>query len=175
VALTPIKRSTVTASFRREAEKLESAESPLLFLTIEHPTISPPIRVVSNTVDIVLGGETYIGFLFDLSVLEDTDGTPEARLTIQNVDRKIGNAIRQLVTPPTVKIEVYPLSDFDTSVRPHVPLATPAASYTAENLRLIDITVDALQIEARIVSKDYTQRVYPGRQAIKAYLPALFR
>lgn len=166
---------TVAASVRREIDRQESAEALLVFLTIEQTELADPIRVVADSKDFEYGGNLFTGFLFDIELLTDREQPPEARLSIQNVDQKIGNAVRGLTEPPRVKIEVLPLSEFDTTVEPRTPISTATAIYTADKLFLVDISVDAMTISGRLKSWDYTQETWPGVRATQNRCPGLFR
>jgi hypothetical protein len=87
----------------------------LVLLTIEHNEIDSPIRVVNNTEDIVSRGQTYIGFPFDFELPgEDADAPTKARLRIDNVDRRIVEAVRTISSPPLVTLEVILASAPDT-------------------------------------------------------------
>ena len=165
----------ITASLRREMERQESGETVLVFLTLSHPALADDIRVVADPVDFIWGGKTFIGFLFDIELLSDTEAPPEARLTIQNVDRKIGNVLREITDPIRVQIDVIAASEFDLSVKPRVPLGTLAVEYSAPALWLVDVEVDVLQISGRIASWNYTQEIWPGVRATQDRLPGLFR
>jgi Domain of unknown function (DUF1833) len=113
----------VTSAFRRTAESSFSDEVDLCFLTISHPTLSEPIRVVWDTKDFIYGGYTWTGFPFDLEILSDDEQPPQARLVIQNVDPRIGDTIRALTSPPRLKIELLSSADFDLTVDPRVESA----------------------------------------------------
>ncbi len=165
---------TVPAGVRREVDRPESAEVYLPFLTITHPEISDAIRVVANPVDIILGGETFTGFRFSITVVTDTDRAPEARFKIQNVDLIIGNALRGLDSPATIKMELIAGSEFDQTVDPHTEIATAARIRTANQLRLVDVDGDALFITGKLQTRDYSREVWPGN-AIQEAFPGLFR
>ena len=115
-------------SFRRSSEANFADEVDLVFLTITHPSITP-VYVVWDTKDYIYNGNTFIGFPFDFAILSDDESTPQARLTIQNVDPRIGDAIRTLMTPPSLKIELLSSADFDTSVTPRVAIGTPTVVF----------------------------------------------
>lgn len=165
----------ISQSLRRELEKQESGEELLVFLTITHPSLDEAIRVVCDPEDFIYDGETYIGFIFDIAILSDNDRPPETRLTVQNVDEQIGHAIKSLIGPPRVKIEILALSDFDTSVIPRVPLGTPTVEYRADQLFLVDVDGDDGEITGRITSWDYSQTTYPGIRATQRRCPGLYK
>lgn len=104
----------IPVSFRSVAESNYSEEVDLCFVTISHQELAEPIRVVWDTKDYILNGNRYIGFPFDITLLSDDDNPPKAQLTIQNVDRVIGEAIRSMRSPPRLRIDLLSSSDFFT-------------------------------------------------------------
>lgn len=167
----------VTASFRRLAEANFSDEVDLCFLTITHPVIIDPIRVVWDTKDFIYGGNTFTGFPFDMQILSDDESPPTAKLQIQNIDPRIGDSIKALRSPPRLKIELLSSADFNLNVDPRTAISspTPTVIYSADRLFLTNVTVDVLVITADIVGWDYLQRVWPGQRAMKSSFPGLFR
>lgn len=112
---------SLTAPFRYSLERQETGEALIVFVTITHPELPSAIRVANDAVDYVWNGDTYIGFPFDISLISDGDQPPSARLTVQNVDRRIGEAVRDLTSPPRLRIDLLAASDFDETANPRVP------------------------------------------------------
>lgn len=170
-----IKRN-IPDTARREIEKQESAEIFLIFLKIKHQALSETIRVVSDPENFVLAGEEYQGFEFDISLLTDGEGMPEARLTVQNVDRKIGEAVLNSNDPCKLEIYVIEGSQFDLSVFPRTEIDTGGTEYTyrAKNLMLTQVEGNELSLTGVIRSWDYTQEVWPGLRATQSRFPGLY-
>lgn len=166
---------SITASFRKEAEAVFSPEADLCFLTISHTQLSDPIRVVWDTKDYIYGGNTFIGFPFDIQILSDDEGPPKAQLAIQNVDSRIGETIRVLQTPPRLKLEMLSTLDFNVNVDPRTAIGTPNVVYSFDKAFLTNCKIDFLTVSADIVGWDYLQRVWPGKRATQALFPGLFR
>lgn len=168
---------SVTTSFRRSAEASFADEVDLVFLTISHPTLGEPIRVVWDTEDFVYGGATFTGYPFDIELLTDEEKPPTAKLQIQNVDPRIGDTIRTLTTPPRLKIELLSSADFNLTVNPRMEILSPAPNvvYSADQLFLVNVSVDVMMVSGDIVGWDYIQRVWPGKRATQGYFPGLFR
>lgn len=165
----------ISASFRRSVESRAAGDVDLAFLTISHPRLIEPIRLVSDTKDFTRDGARFIGFPFDVQLLSDDDHPPKAQISFQNVDQSIGETVRGLRSPPRLKIELLSSADFDLGVTPRVPLGTPTVEYTADKLFLTNVAVDALNVTAEIVGWNYLQRVWPGVRATQDLLPGLFR
>ncbi len=172
----------VTASFRRISEANFADEVDLIFLHIDHPSITT-IRLVNDTVDYVFidavdsppASQTFIGFPFDIEILSDDESPPTARLSIQNVDPRIGDSVRTLMTPPRLAISLYSSTDFNLTVDPHVAIGTPTLIYSASRLFLTNVSVDIMTISGTIVGWDYLQRVWPAERATAENFPGLFR
>jgi len=167
----------ISMSFRQSAEANFSDDVDLCFLTISHPTLIDPIRVVWDTKDFVYGGNTFIGFPFDITLLSDDEQPPTAKLTIQNVDPRIGDTVRLLQSPPRLKMELLSSTDFVLTNDPRTEVGSPVPTvvYMADKLFLTNIQVDVLAISATIVGWDYLQRVWPGQRALQSTFPGLFR
>lgn len=85
----------------------ETGEVWLVLLTISHPDLPTPIRVVNNNEDITSRGNIYQAFPFEIVLPgEDPDSPPRAAIRIDNVDRSVIALIRSISSAPTVTIEV---------------------------------------------------------------------
>ena len=166
---------TVPAGVRREIDREESAEQLLAFLTITHPFLSTPIRVVSDPVDFVLGGNTFDGFEFNIQILTDNDNSPFAQLSIQNVDRRIGEVLRGMDNPANLLLQVIAGSEFNLTVDPRTEIATAAVTYSADQLHLIGVDGDVLFITGRLMVRDYSKEIWPGVMATQDRFPGLYR
>lgn len=169
------KRRNISAYRLREMLRQESQELWLVFVTISHESLSPPIRVVCDSVDYEYGGELFTGFQFEVDLLTDNPRSPETKLRVQNVDQVIGNAVKDLINPPRVKIELIAGSDFDLTVTPRIPITIPEPVWSADHLFLIDVKGDAFELEGRVVSYNYSQEPYPANRATQQRCPGLFK
>lgn len=166
---------TLTTGFRREIEREATAELALIFLEVTHPALAEVIRVVNDPKDFVYRGVTYSKGYFELQLLTDNERPPEGRLSVQNVDQRIGNTLRTLVDPARLRIDVVAGSQFNLGVDPRTEITPVYTEYVADYLYLIDVECDAMMLNGRIVSWDYTQELWPGVRATQDRLPGLFR
>lgn len=169
---------TIPASVRRELERQQSAEIAIIFLTITQRTLAKPIRVVSDPRNFILDNFEFIGFEFRVTTLNDDEGPPFASLEVQNVDKRISEALMLIDEPPNVKIEVISSTQFNLDDNPCTEVGgsgTAARIYSAPQLFLTEVEANALTITARLVSWDYTQELWPGLFATQNRLPGLFR
>lgn len=134
----------------------ETGEVWLVLLTISNPGITT-IRVVNNTEDIVSRGNTYQAFPFEIELPgQDPDSPSSARLRIDNVDKRIVEAVRSITTPPQVTIEVVLASQPNT-----VEIA-----YSNLTLRSVEYDVDSVRGELTfesIFSEPVTLTITPNR------------
>jgi len=161
------------------AADLRSQASPhalLGFLTITHRNLSAPIRVVSDAIDYVVDGETFIGCPFEFQLLTDDEQHPTTQLRVQNVDRRIGEAIRTVTDRAVVQLEARSTADFDLSVIPRVEAGTGSSVlYGFRHFDLVDVTVTPIEVTGTLMLRDYTQEPYPGLRATQTRCPALYR
>lgn len=166
---------TLTTGFRREVEREATAEFPLIFLEITHPALAETIRVVNDPKDFVYRGLSYSKAFFEVQLLTDNERPPEARLSVQNVDQRIGNTLRFMKGPARLRMDVVAASQFNLSVDPRTEITPVYPEYVADYLYLIDVEGDAMMLNGRITSWDYTQELWPGVRATQDRTPGLFR
>lgn len=165
----------ISGALKRSLLLQVSGAGIIAFLTIEHADLAEPIRVACDGVDYVRDGETFIGFPFKFGLLTDDESPPRAQIEVQNADRTIGDALRGLTSPARLTLELISADEFDQTVKPRVALGTPPIEYSASNLFLVNVSVDAMTITGDVVSWDYTQDSWPARRATQDRFPGLFR
>lgn len=166
---------TIPAPVRAGLEREASPDALLAFLTITHANLAEPIRVVSDVIDYVWDGNTFIGLPFEVTAVTDEDGPPSTQIRIQNTDRRIGAAIRSTPERAVVRLDVLSSADFDLSQEPRVATGTPAVVYGFRYFELIDVSADVVEITARVFLRDFAQEQWPGISATQSRCPGLFR
>jgi len=102
----------------------------VIFMTVRHPRLSAPVRVVSspfggNVGNHVLDGSLYAGIPFKL-VEPDADGNAgPGRIDIFNFENQIGYFVEFLKTRPLVKFESYVARDFASALTGDPPARQP--------------------------------------------------
>jgi hypothetical protein len=160
---------------RAALENPDAPDALLAFLTITHPGLADPIRVVSDVIDYLRDGVTYVGIPFEFKPLTDRDGNPMTQLRMSNVDRRLAQAIRGFTGRPTVALELCSTADFDLSVQPREPVGAVAAIYAFHSFSLVNIIVTATDITAEVILQDYGVEPWPAIRATQDRLPGLFR
>lgn len=142
----------------------QTSEVFLAFLKIAHPDIST-IYIVYNTEAIVRTDATYQPYAFQISLPDDVeDQIPQVKVTIDNTDLAINNAIRSLTGVPTITFFVALASSPDTiEAGPFV-------------FSLQDIQADTNQITGTLGYEDdvFAQQV-PGYTYLPTNSPGLFQ
>jgi hypothetical protein len=143
---------------------------PLILLTITHPSLGEPIRLVNNNLslsgatNIVRGADTYVAFPFELELPSDLDADiPRARLKVTNVSREVAALARVAGEAPKVMIEVIEGQD------PSLPGVFFGPLQFAEPL------ITDMEISTELVTEHtaFLTAVYPRFDA--AHFPALHR
>jgi hypothetical protein len=167
---------TFSVGFRNELEASSSGEVFPIFLTITHPNLDLPLRLVSDVVDYVWQGNTFTGFPFEITLISDEDRPPSARLRVQNVNQRIGSAVLVLQSSPRIQLDVLAASDFTEPVnRVRTEIGTPVVEYSAPRLRLRQVRCDAMMVEGELWSWDLSQEPWPAIRTTKDKTPALYR
>lgn len=89
-----------------------SDEIWLELITIDHDDLATPIRLVGNSEDVVSNGNTFTACGFPPVPLP-SDGQ-DVTLIVENVSQTILTAVRSIVTPIDITLEVVLASDPDT-------------------------------------------------------------
>lgn len=153
------------AAIRPRLEAWKSGDTYITLVTIDHDSLSETIRVANNNEDITSQSFDWIGFPFEIEVPSEDDGPPQGRLSIQNVDRRIGPAILSLKGkgPARMQIQVVLAAEPDN------------VWLDFEGFYLRDVTGDAMTITGTIDTWDFGREPWPNRRATKDRFPGLFR
>lgn len=152
--LSPVARNAIYAQ--------ETGEVFIILLTLNHPDLTGPIRVSSEGVDTVSRGETYEAVPYDVALPDESpDRPPRARLRFDNVDQKVGIAIREITDAPYLTLEVVTDTDRDN----------PEISY--EDFKLSNVTTTRPFIEGDLTFEEFTNERF-GMMFTPSLFPGLF-
>ncbi len=125
-------------------QAIAAQETGVVFITLlelNHSTLGSPIRASSDPTEVFGSGEQgttsnsieYPFFPFDLILPDQTEDTPpRARLSIDNIDRSIVEAIRNATGDPiTVAVQVVTDAEKDTSLVGTLTFSLVNVSYDA--------------------------------------------
>ncbi|MBR9764149.1 MAG: DUF1833 domain-containing protein [Rhodobacteraceae bacterium] len=168
-------RRDIPDGARQDFEASSASVAYLGFLTITHPNLVEPIRLVSDVFSYIHDGDTYVGLPFEWSLVRDTDGRPEARLTVANTDRRIGQAVQDSDERARLSLKLLASSDFDLSVDPREEIGTAATVYAYAHFELANVEADVLQVSGVVTVFDPSTEPWPSIRATQDRCPGLFR
>lgn len=79
-----------SSAYKSTLAQTSASEAPIVLLQIDHASLSSPVRVVNDTLDLTSNGNLYVAFPFRCELPDDFDGQlPRASLVIDNVGRDL--------------------------------------------------------------------------------------
>lgn len=129
-------------------------------LTINHESLSDPIRVTDNDENITSNGDLYVAWEFELVLPgEDPDNPDSARLSIGNIDPLIIRTLREISGPPSITIQVVLSSTPNVVEVEFAGLVLRQASYDAGTISG-DLVFEEILTEP--VATTLTPAMFPG-------------
>ena len=153
---------SMSAAAKAAAYAQQTKEVFLLLVQVDHSALPDPIRVACNTQDVEHGGETFVGTYFKMTMPDESDEVPRAQVVLDNVDRKIVDAVRAVGSPPTVTMTVVLASSPDVVEFGPFPLL------------LVEATYDAGLVQGSLIYDDILNEPYPPEKFVPALYPGLF-
>lgn len=153
---------TISLSAMQAMFAAETAEAFVPLVTITHPSLTVPIRVVNYDVNLVSRGNTFVAYPFTLTLPDDLEASaPRARIVIDNVDQDIIRAIRNATgEAPEVNMEVIMVSAPDTVQCPFPGFRLASVRYDSLVIEG-DLNLDVL-IGASYPSGRFRPSAFPG-------------
>jgi hypothetical protein len=141
----------------------ETAEAFIILLTIEHESLSEPIRVCNNTESIWSNGVEYIPLPFEISLPDETDDeVPSTKLVIDNLSQEITKAIRSISTKPAITLELIGTG------QPDIPIWGPST------FDLMDAEYDINAVTGTLGFNPYLSAPWPAWTFNPQDFPAVF-
>lgn len=134
----------------------------VFLITLSHPSLAQPIRVVTNSENVTSNGNEFLAGRLDVTPPNISEGRPTASISIANADREIGIAAMTLLTPATITLQVVDVSDPDTIDIEYPPM------------RLMNVQGDDMAITGELHGQLTYRESWPKVQATKAIAPALY-
>lgn len=158
-----------------DSTRLASPHAWLGFLSVSHPSLLAPIRIVSDKADYQWRGQLWQGLPFEPRIVADGENLPRLDIVMQNVDRAIGEALRRTSARARVSLWLLTSREFDLTVLPRVPKAgvSPRPLYSHQGFELQDVDVNALQVTGELVLRDYSQEPF-GIEITEDRFPGAF-
>ena len=147
-------------------------ETFIVLLTITHPNFAEPIRLASDSFEflpvaqvrgVVSRGEEYIYLPFSITLpKQDDTGISKASLSIDNIDRRMVQAIRTADSSVSVKAEIVLASDVNN------------VEITVDKFKLAHITYDAFTISGDLSLEYYDLEPFPYKRFNPSDFPGMF-
>jgi len=153
----------MTTNYKQATNAVETDEVFLSLLEFTHTDLATPIYFVNDTVSIVSNGITYEPYPFRIVLPDDVEGKlPEVKLTIDNVDRQLIEAVRGFSNPPEVTLKEVLASAPDT------------IEMQIDNMKLRNLNYDTFTITGALVIDSPMSRRFPASNYNPKQYPALF-
>ena len=155
-----LSESAVRAMFAQQTE-----EAFLCRLEINHDSWSTPYRFINDRVSHIDAGSTeWVGFPFKINLPDDReDEIPLAQLTIDNVDRQIVKAVREITTPATITLWIVLASDIDDVIAGPYDFSFNACSW------------DSLTVSGSLEFEPILNMSWPEHSFTSITTPGLFK
>jgi len=128
-------------AFRADVNAQDTRD-PVILVTIEHPDLPAPLRLNNSVLNIESRGETFLASFVEAKILDsDPERTPQAQLTVSNIDRTLVAALRATATACLITLEIIRRSDPDTVER------------SMSNLELRNVQGDELVIQGDLIPR----------------------
>lgn len=139
-----------------------------VLLTVDHASFDEPFRFVSGDPNefatLTSNGDVFTTFPFELTLPSDDDSEPQATLRLQNADDRIGSTILALPDDAvTITLQIVLREDPDI------------IQVEWLNMELVDVSVDAMMVQGRLVMRGSTTEPCPGRVLNSRTSPVFFR
>lgn len=154
---------TLSLAGRQVVFAQETDQAALCLLTVTATGLMTPLRFVNNQVDVVSRGQTYLAVAFMIALPDERDDSPpRVTISVDNVDRALVAALRAMVSPPQVALEVVFSGDPDT---------VEAGPFNFA-LRNVDYTADL--ISGELFFEDFLNEGFPADSFTPSTAPGLF-
>lgn len=142
----------VSTTFRSASNAVETGEIWLTLLTLDHPSLDDPIRLVNNNEPLLSRGDLYNAFAFEVELPEQSpESVGEATIRIDNTARDIITILRSIASPPVVSLEIVLASAPDVVEISFTGLVLRDTKYDAGSirgtLRYEDIATEPLSLQ----------------------------
>lgn len=149
---------------RRSLFSQETADVWVALLTISHPSIST-IRVCTGGADVTSSGQLFSAFPFSITLAGSSEDTiPAARLRIDNVDRRIVEAVRSVAAMDPISVGL-------ALVLAETPNVIEVGWF---DFALREVRYDSLAVEGTLRHEDIFSDPWPHEVVSPSRFPGIF-
>ena len=163
----PLSNAATQAMFAQQ-----TSEVFILLVTIDNPSFTQPIRIASDPYQIlpdagvrgvVSRGNEYLYAPFTIMLpVQDDSGIAKASLSVDNIDRRMVEAVRTATSSLRISIEIVLASDVDS------------VEISMDDFRLERVTYDALTVSGDISMEYYDLEPFPSKRFTPSDFPGIF-
>lgn len=152
---------SVTDAFIAACNAHNTDEGFIVLITIDHDRLDYPIRLNTSGENQVSGGYVFLACPIQVTLSEDSeDRPPQAKLVMDNIDRTIIAALRNITTPPTVTLQIVKASDLNTVEAEFADFEMRTVTYNSLTIEGT-LTLEALFSEPA-AQHSFTPNYFPG-------------
>jgi hypothetical protein len=152
----------MTPAFNTNAAQMIVDDMGLCLVTLDHHMLLEPIRIASADMDVTSRGLLFHGWPILYKLPGQGDGPKRGSITIQNVDPKISQLIRELKGQISVLFEYISRDDVDSLIFDH------------GGLFFENIDSDDVSITGEIIGYGSDSQSWPNAKATPARTPGLY-
>jgi len=164
----------VSSAFKEAAYAQQTDEVFVTLVTLDSDELEEPIRICDDPFAPLIGlgediygiesnGETFIFMPFEIWLpRDDKTGTVSAKLSIQNIDRRIVETARSVTQPVNVKMQCVLASDPDT------------IEIEFDNFQLSNVKYDVMSVEGDLTLNYWGLEPFPSWNFTPSNFPGLF-
>lgn len=119
--------------FKVNVNKLNAEEGIYACLIIDHPFISEPVRLINDSKDLVISGDTYLAMPFQVKRQSDIQNElPKVQLSISNVGRSLVKWIDSSGGGRNASIKILLVRRSSSVIEEEIELGISSVSVTME-------------------------------------------
>lgn len=163
---------SLSEAFKRAANSQSTSECLIVLLTATNDNFDAPIRLSSDPTAIlpiagvkgtVSRSDEYIYAPFNITLpSQDDTGVSRASVSIDNIDRRITQNIRQARSKIMITVEIVLASDPDT------------VEVAIENFQLVNVDYDAFVVSGELSVEYFGLEPYPWARFTPSLFPGAF-
>jgi len=147
------------------------------YIRITAPNITGGVAYVGDAVDHVIDGRTYRAIGIGIAPpVENDDLLPKMTLTLPDVDRRLGAALRASRRRAFVSLDWYHMSVFDLTVTPRAPMPGATPLVTIRDRLVVEVTsAGGGSISLVLMRPNLDREPFPQLRATLAVAPGLHK
>ena len=165
---------TLSSTFKQAAFAQETDEVFVVLVTLDSDELDEPVRICSDPLTqfpllgddiygLVSNGDTFLFLPFEIWLpRDDKTGTVSAKISIENVDRRLVETARSVTRPVNVKMQCVLASDPDV------------IELEFDNFQLSNVKYDVMIIEGDLTLNYWGLEPFPSNRFTPSNFPGLF-